>query len=132
MEHNEITSIEPQDREALDIRTSDDDEQPQFIPSSPWKREANLMIKSTKMPPLWKIRLGVLLDLVRDDLTKVNCQKMKDHNLDPDERRALREQTEAPNLVIKKSDKGGNVGLLSAEYYEKEIKRQVSDTLMRN
>lgn len=71
------------------------------------------------MPPFPKNGwLGVFLDLAQDDLTKVNWQRGRKDNLDPEQHQALRELKEAPNLVIKKSDKGGNVVLLSTEYNE--------------
>lgn len=132
-DEDENLPTKSQDDEDLDILTSllmesKDDDQSISTPSSPLKRDANLLIKSTKMPPFRKNRwLGVFLDLVQDDLTKVNWQRGRKDNLDPEQRRALRELKEAPNLVIKKSDKGGNVVLLSTEYYENEIKRQLND-----
>lgn len=62
-----------------------------------------ILIKSTKMPSFPKNRwLGVF----QDDLTKVNWQRGRKDNLEPEQHQALRELKEAPNLVIKKSDKG--------------------------
>lgn len=46
-------------------------------------------------------------------------------NLSCDERKALRELRNADKIVIKQSDKGGNVVLLSLDLYEKEKRRYV-------
>lgn len=66
------------------------------------------------MPTLSKHKwFKVFLDLVQRDLSKVNWNWVGPNNLTSEERKALRELEEAPNLVIKKSDKGGNVVLMS-------------------
>lgn len=75
---SETAQTSSQDKIAIDILTSlangSDDEQNRNAPthSSPWKSESNLPIKSTKIPPFrnnpW---LGIFLDLVQEDLTKL-------------------------------------------------------------
>lgn len=71
--------------------------------------------------------LGVFLDLVLEDLKNVKWQNMTLDNLAPIERRAQRELQNAERLVIKKSDKGGNVVFLSEEMYKKEVRRPLAD-----
>lgn len=94
----------------------------------PWRRQAHLTIRPVKMRPFRRNRcLGVFLDLVEEDLNKVRWDGTLGYNLSPEERNALRELSEAPNLIIQPSDKGGNVVLLSEKYYEDEILRQLSD-----
>lgn len=70
---------------------------------------------------------GVFLDLVPEDLQKVNWVANTIDNLSPDECQALKELQDAERLVIKPSDKGGNVVILSTEKYESEVQRLLSD-----
>lgn len=80
------------------------------------------------MPPLSKHKwLKLFQDLVQQDLCKVNWNWVGPNNLTEAERRALCELEEAPNLVIKKSDKRGNVVLLSETLYENESLRLLGD-----
>lgn len=66
----------------------------------PWRRQAHLNIRSTKMPPFRNNRwLGIFLDLVQEDLNRITCDKITNDNLLPDERVALKELSEAPNLL---------------------------------
>lgn len=84
------------------------DDEMESTPEDPWRRQLNLTNKSVWMPQFRKNSwLGVVLDL--------------------EERIALRELSEAPNLIIKPSDKGGNIVLLSKQNYEDEILRQLFD-----
>lgn len=89
-----------------------------------------MRIRSTKMPTLSKHKwLKVFLDLVQRDLSKVNWDWVGPKNVTSEERRkALRELEEAHDLVIKKSDKGGNVVLMSETLYEDEALRLLNDT----
>lgn len=59
--HTENTPMDAQDRQALQILTSlitesDEEDMPPPITSSSRKRDTNLLIKFTKMPPIWKNR----------------------------------------------------------------------------
>lgn len=75
---------------------------------TPMNRPSNLTIKSLKMPPLSKHKwINLFLDQVQKDLTKINWNWRGPDNLFNKERRALKELQEAPNIVIKGSDKGG-------------------------
>lgn len=80
------------------------------------------------MPTLSKHKwLQLFLDQVKQDLGLVNWSWIGPNNLTYAERKALRELEEAPNLVIKKSDKGANVVLLSEKLYEEETLRLLGD-----
>lgn len=71
--------------------------------TDPWKRKANLRIRSTTMPQFRKNRcLGVFLDLVQDDLCKVCWDRRTLDYLTPDERIALAELKDAKKVVTKK------------------------------
>ncbi|XP_073465173.1 NACHT, LRR and PYD domains-containing protein 3-like [Aquarana catesbeiana] len=97
--------------------------------SHPIRRKSNLRIKSTKMPALSKHKwLQLFLDQVKLDLGRINWEWLGSSNLTSSEKKALKELQEAPNLVIKRSDKGGNVVLLSEKIYEDEAFRLLSDT----
>lgn len=74
-------------------------------------------------------RPGVFLDLVQEDLSKINWQDKSGGNLPPLERKAIKELHDADGIINKSSDKEGNVILLSAEMYEREVKRLLSDPL---
>lgn len=93
------------------------------------RRPSDLKIRSTKMPPLSKHKwLQLFLDQVKLDLMKINWKWVGPNNLTNSERKALFDLQNAPNLVIKKSDKGGNVVLLSEKLYEDESLRLLGDT----
>lgn len=125
-----------------DINTKNQDEEMLAILSSlleenergetghgPYKRQSKLNIKSTKMSPLNKNRwLSLFLDMIQTDLSKIDWSIKSEDNLSPAERKAIRELSEAPQLVIKRSDKGGNVVLLDERDYEKEVFRLLGDT----
>lgn len=96
---------------------------------APIRRRANLQIRSQKMPPLSKNKwLQIFLELVQTDLERVDWSQKITDNLTTDERQVLTDLQEQSNIVIKKSDKGGNVVLLNQQYYEQEVKRLLSDT----
>lgn len=62
-EHTENTLVDAQDRAALGILTSllnesDAENMPLTFPNGPWKIEASLQIKLTKMPPFRKMAWG--------------------------------------------------------------------------
>lgn len=81
------------------------------------------------MQPLSKNRwLNPFLDMVKMDLSEVDWTQMGTDNLTHVERRALKELRETNNLVIKRSDKGGNV-LMNKHAYEKEAKCLLNDHL---
>lgn len=91
------------------------------------RRPSNLYIKSNKMPPIYKHHwMKIFLDLVKDDLHRLDWSSRGLDNLSSDERKAMHEVVR--DLIIKSSDKGGNVVLLSSDMYEKEIFKQLSDT----
>lgn len=126
IDKNTITSEE--DQEALETLMSlmdDDDIAEQLDPLHEHiRRDAGIKIKSLKMPPLSKHKaLKLFLDLVQEDLKNVNWGKKPLDNLNKEERLALSELENAQGLVIKSSDKGGNVVLLKEEFYENEVLR---------
>lgn len=77
----------------------------------PWKRKAHLNIRSTKMPQFRNNRwIGIFLDLVQEDLNRINWDKIPNDNLLPDKHLALKELSEVPNLIIKSSEKRRQCG----------------------
>lgn len=79
-----------------------------------------MRIRSTSMPQFRKNKwLEVFLDLV----WKNNIVD----NLSCNERKAIKELRNAGEIVIKQSDKEGNVVLISVDMYEKEVRRLLSD-----
>lgn len=65
--------------------------------------------------------MKVFLDLVKDDLNKIDWSWRGLDNLTSEERKALSELERAGGLIVKSSDKGGNVLLLSSDLYEREV-----------
>lgn len=104
----------------------EDDEPLAILPS---RRSPNLKTRSTSMPQFCKNKwLGVFLDFVQEDLQKVNWMAIGSDNLMKDERKALTELQNDESVIIKPSDKGGNVVLLSAKLYEREVSRLLPDS----
>lgn len=95
---------------------------------TPTKCIVDLKIKSQKMPPLSKNRwLSLFLEMVQSDLEKVKWHKRGTDNLTKGERNALDDLKKRKNIVIKNSDKGGNVVVLDDTHYEKKAKKLLSD-----
>lgn len=67
--------------------------------------------------------------MVQSDLDSLDLTKMGTDNLTHEERQALRKLREAKNIIIKRSDKRGNVVLMNKLLYEKEVKRPLNHTL---
>lgn len=81
------------------------------------------------MPSLGKNKwLSMFLEMVQADLGEIPWKQLGQDNLTPTERQALRELKEAKQVIIKRSDKGGNIVLMDDEDYEKEAKRLLGDT----
>lgn len=92
------------------------------------RRKTNLRIRSQKMLPLLKNKwLQIFLDLVQPDLEKVNWTQKISVNLTADERRALNDLQKRKDIIIKMSDKDGNVVLLNQQHYKKEEKCLLND-----
>lgn len=80
------------------------------------------------MPPLSKHKsIEFFLAQVKRDLSRVNWRYRGIDNLTKEERKALRELEEAPGIIIKGSDKGGNLVLLTEDQYEGEALRLLGD-----
>lgn len=108
-----------------DGQSSDDDETSE---TSAWRRNPHLKIHSTKMPFFRKNKwLGVCLNLVQEDLEKLDWESIPGDNLTREERRALKDLRQAEQIIIKKRGKGGNVVLHSVDQYEGEVRRLLSD-----
>ncbi|XP_068129502.1 extracellular calcium-sensing receptor-like [Hyperolius riggenbachi] len=90
----------------------------------------NLKPRSKFMPSITSNKyVSVFLELVEEDLRKLDWNMAPPtQNISVAERKALQELQNAPSLVIKPSDKGGNIVLLREHDYMEEIKRQLSDT----
>lgn len=73
--------------------------------------------------------VGVFLDLVQEDLQEVNWMAIGSDNFMKEERKDLTELQNDESVIIKPSDKGGNVVLLLAKRYEREVHRLLSDSL---
>lgn len=62
-----------------DSSTDSDDEIPV---QDPWKRQAHLNIRSTKLPQFRNNQwIGIFLDLVQEDLNRINWEKLTNDNL---------------------------------------------------
>lgn len=123
--------IDAEDQKALDILNSllEENEGPSEIPTS-IRRQANLRIRSQKMPPLSKNKwLNLFLDMLQTDLEKADWTQKSPDNLTDGKIPALNNLKKRNNIVIKKSDKGGNVVLLNQQDYEKEAKRLLNDQI---
>lgn len=80
------------------------------------------------MPPLSKNRwLNLFLEMVQTDLEKIDWTKKSPNNLSTGERHALKDLQNRKNIVIKNSNKCGNVVLLNQQQYETEVKQLLSD-----
>lgn len=132
--NTQTSGVDSNDMEAIDLLVSlleegtisTDDEE--IEESFNWRISAGLKIRSTSMPQFRKNkRLGVFLNLVQEDLEKVEWKNSTGDNLSVDERKALKELQKAQEIVIKQSDKGVNVVLLSTDMYEREVRRLLSD-----
>ncbi|XP_068094495.1 LOW QUALITY PROTEIN: NIPA-like protein 2 [Hyperolius riggenbachi] len=83
--------------------------------------------KSKYMPPL-NHKLKTFRDLVQRDLHTVKWAPLnRKDNLTRGEREALEKLKQRDKIIIRESDKGGNVVLLSAEYYEGKCLSLLSD-----
>lgn len=97
------------------------------IDTTPWRKDPNLKIRLTSMLQFRKNKWpGVFLDVVQEDLDKVDRTITVTDNLSP-RKLALKELQNAERLVFKPSDKGGNVVLLSTNKYESEVCHLLSD-----
>lgn len=97
-------------------------------------RDVNLKIKSTKMPSLSRNKwISIVLNFLRSDLKKINWSIQSPDNMNGEERRGLIELKNDASIVIKNSDKGGNIVIMNDEDYVDEIERQCKDesTYMR-
>lgn len=80
------------------------------------------------MPPLSKHKqIQSFLEQVQRDLSTLDWNYRGIDNLRPEERKALKELKEAKEVIIKSSDKGGNIVLLSQDLYERETMRLLKD-----
>lgn len=127
-------TVDAEDQRALDILNSllKENEGPLETTTSV-RRQANLGIRSLKMPPLSKNKwLNLFLDMVQTDLEKVDWTKKAIDNLTAGERQALNDLSKRKNIAIKNSDKGGNMVLLNQQHYEKEAKKLLNDRTTYN
>ncbi|KAM9324650.1 KN motif and ankyrin repeat domain-containing protein 4 [Gastrophryne carolinensis] len=85
--------------------------------------------RSKSFPPLSSNRYtSLFLQAVQRDLQKVSWRVPKDgDNLSELERSALKDLQRAPKVIVRPSDKGGNVVLLDRDYYIAEIMKQLND-----
>lgn len=78
------------------------------------------------MPCLGKnTYLSLFQEMIRNDLNQMDWSKNYADNLSKNDRSALKDLHQAKGVVIKRSDKGGNVVLLSEDMYE--AKRLLED-----
>ncbi|XP_068114979.1 uncharacterized protein [Hyperolius riggenbachi] len=73
-------------------------------------------------------RQGIFLDLVTRDFRKLSWTRQTRDNLTKGERKALDDLRQAKEVIIRPSDKGGNVVLWSRDLYLEEAERQLRDT----
>ncbi|KAM9305433.1 uncharacterized protein PAF06_013989 [Gastrophryne carolinensis] len=108
-----------------ETRWDDVESIPDLMPNLDQLRE-----KSKKFPPLNSNKyVSLFLQLVQRDLREGNWTSVVGYeNLTREERKAMQELEKATGVIIRPSDKGGNVVLLDEGYYIKEIEGQLSDT----
>lgn len=75
-------------------------------------------------PPSNHKWISLFLHQVQQNLAKINWNCKEIDNLIKEERRVLKELEEAPNIIWKGSDKGGNIVPL---HNEMEVMHQLSD-----
>lgn len=71
--------------------------------------------------------IHLFLEQIKNDLSKIDLNWRGVNNLTKEERRVCRELKKAPDIVIKGSDNGGNIVLLSQTTYEQEVMRLLLD-----
>lgn len=70
---------------------------------------------------------GVIFGSSQKDLSKVNWKYKGIDNLTREERKAWKELEEVSDIVIKGSDKGGNIALITQNKYEQEVMQLLLD-----
>lgn len=86
-----------------------------------------LLPASTKFPSITAFsNINLFVDLVTAEFGKIPTSIGRD-NCTKDERRAIQELSKMTDIVIKPSDKGGNVVIWPTRMYEKEALRQLRD-----
>ncbi|KAM5140434.1 alpha-2-macroglobulin-like protein 1 [Mantella aurantiaca] len=89
---------------------------------------SGLKNKSTRIPSISTNRhIQMFFELVSKDIRTLNWSTLARDNLSRGERRALGELEHNRDIVIKPSDKGGNVVIWKVEAYMEEANRQLSD-----
>ncbi|XP_069615754.1 uncharacterized protein [Ranitomeya imitator] len=88
---------------------------------------SHLLPKSTKFPQTSTYpEIDLFIRMVMRDLEDIP-KTIKRDNLTKGERTALKELEDRKDVVIKPSDKGGNVVIWPVELYEKEMYRQINN-----
>lgn len=90
-------------------------------------------VKSTFVPTKTFDTIDVFEEAVKKDLMMMRQHKSsnanrKKVNLTIEQKRAIEGIQKDPNLICKPSDKGGNIVLMTRDFYCKEALRQLSDT----
>lgn len=77
--------------------------------------------KSNKLPQFQNFpHVVAFLQKVTEDINKLNFKIDPGCNLYPEQTRALRELSCIDTVVVRPSDKGGNIVLMDAAYYKKK------------
>lgn len=92
------------------------------------KLPKSILPSSKKFPPISMYsNIEVFVKLVTAEFAKIDNRILGD-NLTKEQRIALRQLKEMKEVIIKPSDKGGNVVLWSTQAYEREAFRQLRNT----
>uniref|UniRef100_A0A8C5QJI9 Reverse transcriptase domain-containing protein n=1 Tax=Leptobrachium leishanense TaxID=445787 RepID=A0A8C5QJI9_9ANUR len=96
------------------------------------KFKTELMLKSKFTPWLTEYsHLDTFCKLVCNEIDKVNTKELQDqidNNMTPDEQQALLELRDMEDIVIKKSNKGGNIVILDNDQYCNMVLKILEDT----
>ncbi|KAM4807737.1 sperm-tail PG-rich repeat-containing protein 2 [Rhinophrynus dorsalis] len=92
------------------------------------QRFTKLKPKSKCMPPLTlNSNIKVFTELVEKDISSLSMFGLFESNLVKDEFKVMKELSINKEIIIKPSDKGGNVVILSEREYVAEIQRQINN-----
>lgn len=92
-------------------------------PADPYKPPSGWVPKASQNKQL-DAYLNVITEEIVNDL---NTPKRRYHNISREERTAITELRENPNIIIKPADKGGAVVILNLHEYLQEAHRQLED-----
>ena len=98
-----------------------------FFRNQPEKEPHPFKVPSKWIPPRASEEIELYLKRIKSDMNKVKVNKHKKENLTPQEKKALRNLAQDPNLIIKQADKGSGIVLEDRENYIQDGLKHLSD-----